>query len=73
LDKSPLCEHSFTGEPIIGYLHNLSPMKGSANENNYFDVSVQMKEKTIRAVCFSPEKMKPMKANWEASSPVRSV
>jgi ssDNA-binding replication factor A large subunit len=71
LDKSPLCEHSFTREPIIGYLHNLSPMKVSANENNYFDVSVQMKEKTIRAVCFSPEKMKPMKANLEASSPVK--
>lgn len=46
-------------------------MKVSANENNYFDVSVQMKEKTIRAVCFPPEKMKPMKANWEASSPVK--
>lgn len=52
------------GKSIIGYLHNLSPMKVSKNDNEYFDVNVQMKEKTMRAICFSPDKMKP-------SSPVK--
>ena len=46
-------------------------MKVSRNNNNYFDVSVQMKEKTMRAICFSPEKMKPIRASLEASSPVK--
>jgi len=38
-----------------GYIHNVSPLR---NNSSYFDFLVQTKYKTIRAVCFSPQKKK---------------
>ena len=37
----------------------------------YFDVKLQTKDKTIRGVCFSPEKHKLFKRKHEATSPVK--
>ena len=37
-----------------GYVHNVSPIKNG----KYFDFQLQMKHKTVRAVCFSPPKRK---------------
>ena len=46
-------------------------MKLSQKDNNNFDVTLQTKEKSLRGVCFSPEKMKPIKSILEASSPIK--
>ena len=37
-----------------GYVHNVSPIENG----KYFDFQLQMKHKTVRAVCFSPPKRK---------------
>lgn len=38
-----------------GYLHHISPLK---NKGKFFDFQLQLKNKTIRAVCFSAKKKK---------------
>lgn len=43
---------------IVGYLHNVSPVKRSAKGSEYFSFTVQEKEKKIKALCFSPRKHK---------------
>lgn len=43
---------------IVGYLHNVSPVKKSAKGSEYFSFTIQEKEKKIKALCFSPRKHK---------------
>ena len=43
---------------IVGYLHNVSPVKKSAKGSEYFSFTVQEKKKKIKALCFSPRKHK---------------
>lgn len=50
---------------IVGYLHNVSPVKKSAKGSEYFSFTVQEKEKKIKALCFSPRKHK---ANVETTA-----
>ena len=38
----------------VGFLHNISPLK----KGKYFDFQLQEKDKTVRGVCFSPQKRK---------------
>ena len=57
--------------PIIGYIHQLSPVKQSQNNNPYFDMKVQTEGRTVRTVCFPPEKHGKFKRSFEASSPVK--
>lgn len=46
-------------------------MKVSQSKNDYFDVTLQMKDKTLRGICFSPDETKPMKSKYESSSPLK--
>ncbi len=62
---------SFVDLPVIGYIHQLSPIKQSQNNNAYFDLKVQTENRTVRTVCFSPEKHERFKRSFEASSPVK--
>ena len=43
---------------IVGYLHNVSPVKKSTKGSEYFSFTIQEKEKKIKALCFSPKKHK---------------
>ena len=43
---------------IVGYLHNVSPVKRSAKGSEYFSFTIQEKENKIKALCFSPKKHK---------------
>lgn len=50
----------------------MSPLKRSqSTSNEYFDAKLQMKDKTLRAVCFSPDKHKCFKAKSQSSSPLK--
>jgi len=60
-----------SGKPLICYLHNLSSMKVSQWNNDYFDVTLQTKDKHLRGICFSPDKMKPLKSRFKSLSPVK--
>lgn len=40
---------------VEGYIHNVSPMKLSRNNNNYFNAVFQDEEKYVDLVCFVPE------------------
>ena len=56
---------------MVGYLHNLSPIKTSQNKNQYFSLNFQTNSQVYRAVCFSPEKHSVLKRKLESSSPVK--
>ena len=49
-----------------GYVHNVSPIKNG----KYFDFQLQMKHKTVRAVCFSPPKRKYFSEYSTSNTPV---
>lgn len=46
-------------------------MKTSQANNDYFDATLQLKDKSMRAVRFSPDKHSAMKSKLESSSPVK--
>ena len=46
-------------------------MKRSQANNDYFDAALQLKDKSMRAVCFSPDKHSHMKSKLESSSPLK--
>lgn len=54
---------------ISGYIHNVSPLKGS--KSTYFDMVVQTKTDVYRAVCFSPKKHQDLQLKSNAKSPVK--
>lgn len=56
---------------MVGYLHNLSPIKTSQNKNQYFSLSFQTNSQLYRVVCFSPEKRSVLKRKFRSSSPVK--
>ena len=43
---------------IVGYVHNVSPVKASAKGTEYFSFTIQEKENKIKALCFTPRKHK---------------
>lgn len=49
-----------------GCVHNVSPIKNG----KYFDFQLQMKHKTVRAVCFSPPKRKYFSEYSTSNTPV---
>lgn len=49
-----------------GYVHNVSPIKNG----KYFDFQLQMKHKTVRAICFSPPKRKYFSECSTSNTPV---
>ena len=54
---------------ISGYIHNVSPLKGS--KSTYFDMVVQTKTDAFRAFCFSPKKHQDLQLKSNAKSPVK--
>ena len=52
-------------------MHNLSPIKQSQRKNLYFDMELQTRHRSYRAVCFSPEKHANLKSKFESSSPIK--
>jgi hypothetical protein len=44
-----------SGKEILGYIHNVSPIKLSRKNNKYFNAVLQEKEKYSDVVCFVPE------------------
>ena len=54
LGKTIEFENSLDQGVAVGYVHNISTVK----TGNYFDFVLQTKSKTVRAVCFSPNKRK---------------
>ena len=56
---------------IIGYVHNLSPIRTGPTKK-YFDFSLQTdSQKSVRGVCFSPQKRKLFADSEENSVPVK--
>jgi len=55
-------------QPIIAYIHDLCDLRASANNNLYFNLKLQTKEESFRAVCYSPDKHKIFKAKAETAS-----
>ncbi|KAJ7394876.1 hypothetical protein OS493_000711 [Desmophyllum pertusum] len=50
--KAACSTEDLTKEEVIGYLHNLSPVK----QGKFFDFQLQSKDRSFRGVCFSPGK-----------------
>ena len=46
-------------------------MKLSQSNNDFFDVTLQTKDGTLRGISFSPDKMKLMESRYESSSPIK--
>lgn len=54
------------------YIHAMSPMKNAQSSNRkYFDCTLQNKDTTVRAVCFSPEKYSELNTLQKTKSPVK--
>ena len=57
---------------VHGYLHNVSPMKVSKNQNRYFNAILQTGPHDYQdLVCYNPEKRTQMKSLEENCSPVK--
>ena len=56
--------------PVIGYVHKLSPLK-QGKKKQWCDLELQMKEKRMRAVCFSKAKRDIFLEKQEIVSPVQ--
>ena len=70
-NKEIITINFFLALPIVGYLHQLSPIKTSQRNNPYFDVQLQTQTDNIRNVCFSADKHGQFKHKFESSSPVK--
>ncbi|XP_061169175.1 uncharacterized protein LOC133178499 [Saccostrea echinata] len=55
---------------VEGYVHNVSPIKVSRNNNNYFNAVFQDEEKYTDLVCFVPEYNGILKEMEKTKSPV---
>ena len=54
------------------YFHNTSPVKTASTSNKkYFNCVVQCSDKSVRAVCYSPEKRAELHALASTRSPVK--
>lgn len=54
------------------YFHNISPVKTASTSNKkYFNCVVQCSDKSVRAVCYSPEKRAELHALAATRSPVK--
>lgn len=54
------------------YIHAMSPMKNAKSSNRkYFDCTLQNKDTTVRAVCFSPEKFSELNTLQKTMTPVK--
>lgn len=56
---------------LLGYLHNISEVKTSRNNNRYFDGKIQTKNELQRLVVFSPEKHEKFRSAATMGKPVK--
>ncbi|VDH97070.1 Hypothetical predicted protein [Mytilus galloprovincialis] len=54
-----------------GYLHGISPLKISRNNNKYFNGKLQTKHRTFNFVCYAPEKHAEYQVAEKVDSPVK--
>lgn len=69
--SSSVSSSNTNNQPITAYIHDLTEIKTSANNNLYFNLQLQTEEESFRAVCYSPDKHKSLKAKAETSSPIK--
>ena len=61
-----------TSAELSFYIHAVSPVKkADKNEKHYFNMILQTKDESIKAVCFSPEKQSELKTLEKVESPVK--
>ena len=61
-----------TSAELSCYVYAVSPVrKVDKNEKRYFNVILQTKDESIKAVCFAPEKQSEMKTLEKVESPVK--
>lgn len=54
------------------YIHAMSPVKKASSSNRkYFDCTLQNKDNSVKAVCFSPEKYAKLNTLQQTKSPVK--
>ena len=59
-------------QSITGFVHNLSPVRNGPNKK-YFDFTLQTDaEKSVCAVCFSPQKRKVFEDSAKQSCPIKT-
>lgn len=57
---------------VLCFVHTLSPVKNAANSGRqYFHCTLQTENKTVRAVCFSPEKHQTFQSSEDNKSPLK--
>ena len=58
-------------QTITGFVHNLSPVRNGPTKK-YFDFTLQTDaEKSVRAVCYSPQKRKVFEGSANQSRPIK--
>ncbi|XP_062574481.1 uncharacterized protein LOC134236327 [Saccostrea cucullata] len=67
--KKPKLDEEPSGE-IVGYIHSVTPIKLSRNNNKYFNAIFQDHEKYSDMVCFVPEYNVMMTEMQKSKSPV---
>ncbi|XP_069129275.1 uncharacterized protein [Argopecten irradians] len=70
-NSSSRAENQDSGQNVVGYLHNVTPVKRSAKNNLYFNAYLQCHDTTRRVVSFDAEKQDMMCKAAKATSPVK--
>lgn len=71
---SPAKRPHSDAEPVVGYLHTVSPVKTSRKNVRYFDATIQTgQEEYRRVVCFSPDKRASFVQATDNKQPVKVV
>ncbi|CAC5416139.1 unnamed protein product [Mytilus coruscus] len=60
-----------SSEEIVGYLHDISPIKTSKNNTRYFNATLQNRDEFHRLVCFSPDKLSAFTNAEKIKSPLK--
>lgn len=70
-NSSSRAENQDSGQNVVGYLHNVTPVKRSAKNNLYFNAYLQSHDTTRSVVSFDAEKQDMMCKAAKATSPVK--
>ncbi|VDI03381.1 Hypothetical predicted protein [Mytilus galloprovincialis] len=60
-----------SSEEIVGYLHDISPIKTSKNNTRYFNATLQNRDEFHRLVCFSLDKLSAFTNAEKMKSPLK--
>lgn len=64
-------KRKFEEHNVTGYIHNVSPVKRSSNNNLYFNSTFQTPEEMKRIVCFDAEKHPSFTNAEKLRSPIK--